>query len=107
MCFFCSWQAWRLHIEDRSLELVAKCLDESNSMSQVLRSIHVALLCVQCDPKDRPPMASAILMLESEALLHSPKEPGFYIGTQQDNVCSSSYETSSNNELSFSILNGR
>ncbi|KAF5780972.1 putative protein kinase RLK-Pelle-DLSV family [Helianthus annuus] len=42
--------AWVLHNEDRSLELVAKCLGESSNVSQVLRSIHVALLCVQRHP---------------------------------------------------------
>uniref|UniRef100_A0A251T934 non-specific serine/threonine protein kinase n=1 Tax=Helianthus annuus TaxID=4232 RepID=A0A251T934_HELAN len=42
--------AWRLHNEDQSLQLVAKCLGESINVSQVQRSIHVGLLCVQCHP---------------------------------------------------------
>ncbi|KAI7746525.1 hypothetical protein M8C21_016367, partial [Ambrosia artemisiifolia] len=100
--------AWRLHIEDQSLQLVAKCLVEAINVPQVLRSIHVGLLCVQRYPEDRPTMTSAIRMLESEGPLPSPKEPGFYFGkTKQDTPFSSSYETSSNNELSISMLNGR
>ncbi|KAI3675484.1 hypothetical protein L1987_85074 [Smallanthus sonchifolius] len=101
--------AWGLHNEGRSLQLVAKCLGESINVSQVQRSIHVGLLCVQRHPEDRPTMASVILMLGNDGPLPSPKEPGFYVGkTKQDTAhSSSSYGTSSNNELSISMLNGR
>ncbi|KAI3675486.1 hypothetical protein L1987_85076 [Smallanthus sonchifolius] len=101
--------AWELHNEGRSLQLVAKCLGESFNVSQALRSIHVGLLCVQRSPEDRPTMTSAILMLESESPLPSPKEPGFYVEkTKQDTPqSSSSYGTSSNNELTITMLNGR
>ncbi|KAM0063304.1 putative protein kinase RLK-Pelle-DLSV family [Helianthus debilis subsp. tardiflorus] len=101
--------AWVLHNENRSLELVAKCVGESINVSQVLRSIHVSLLCVQRCPEDRPTMTSVIVMLGSEGPLPSPKEPGFYVGkTMKENIQSSrSRETSSNNELSITVLNGR
>ncbi|KAK1421525.1 hypothetical protein QVD17_23937 [Tagetes erecta] len=102
--------AWGLHNEDRSLELVAKCLGESINVSQVLRLIHVGLLCVQRHPEDRPTITSMILMLGSEGPLPSPKEPGFYVGkTKQDTTSSStSHGSSSINELSISMLiNGR
>ncbi|KAI7737793.1 hypothetical protein M8C21_011968, partial [Ambrosia artemisiifolia] len=83
--------AWVLYNENRSLELVAKCLGESINVSQVLRSIHVALLCVQRHPEDRPTMTSVIVMLASQGPLPSPKEPGFCVGkTTQDNTQSSS-----------------
>ncbi|KAJ0684556.1 putative protein kinase RLK-Pelle-DLSV family [Helianthus annuus] len=101
--------AWVLHNEDRSLQLVAKGLGESINVSQVLRSIHVGLLCVQRHPEDRPTMTSVILMLGNEGPLPSPKEPGFYVGkTKQDTTQSStSFELSSNNDLSITMLNGR
>ncbi|KAJ0684532.1 putative protein kinase RLK-Pelle-DLSV family [Helianthus annuus] len=101
--------AWVLHNENRSLELVAKCVGESINVSQVLRSIHVSLLCVQRCPEDRPTMTSVIVMLGSEGPLPSPKEPGFYVGktTQEKTQSSRSRETSSNNELSITVLNGR
>ncbi|KAJ0684559.1 putative protein kinase RLK-Pelle-DLSV family [Helianthus annuus] len=100
---------WVLHNEGESLQLVAKCLGESVNVSQVLRSIHVGLLCVQRHPEDRPTMTSVIMMLGSEGPLPSPKEPGFYVGkTKQDtNQSSCSYGTGSNNELSITMLNGR
>ncbi|KAI3809957.1 hypothetical protein L1987_19562 [Smallanthus sonchifolius] len=102
-------RAWELHNEGRSLQLVAKCLGESINVYRILRSIHVGLLCVQRHPEDRPNMTSAILMLESDTPLPSPKEPGFYVGKimQDTPQSSSSYGISSNNELSISILKGR
>ncbi|XP_076892546.1 G-type lectin S-receptor-like serine/threonine-protein kinase At4g27290 [Bidens hawaiensis] len=101
--------AWGLQSEGKSLQLVAKCLGESINVSQVLRSIHVGLLCVQRQPEDRPTMTSVILMLGGESPLASPNEPGFYVGKakQDDAQSSSSYGTSSNNELSITMLNGR
>nr|XP_043620432.1 G-type lectin S-receptor-like serine/threonine-protein kinase At4g27290 [Erigeron canadensis] len=103
--------AWELHKEGRSLELVAKCVRESINVSQVVRSIHVGLLCVQCRPEDRPTMTSVILMLGSESPLPPPQKPGFFIGKSPDNNTthtSSSYATSStNNAHSFTMLNGR
>ncbi|KAI7737792.1 hypothetical protein M8C21_011967 [Ambrosia artemisiifolia] len=103
------YKAWVLHNENRSLELVAKCLGESINVPQVLRSIHVALLCVQRRPEDRPTMTSVIVMLGSQGPLPSPKEPGFYVGkTTPDNTqSSSSCEICSNNELSNTVLIGR
>ncbi|KAJ0874425.1 putative protein kinase RLK-Pelle-DLSV family [Helianthus annuus] len=102
----CDILAWGLYNEGRSLELVAKSLGESINVSQVLRSIHVGLLCVQHHPKDRPTMTSVILMLGSDRSLPSPKEPGFYVGEcTQDSA--HSYGISSNNELSISMLDGR
>ncbi|XP_076937125.1 G-type lectin S-receptor-like serine/threonine-protein kinase At4g27290 [Bidens hawaiensis] len=98
--------AWGLHNEGRSLELVAKCLGESIIVSQVLRTIHVGLLCVQRRPEDRPNMTSVILMLGSEGKLPSPKEPGFYVGEGLQDT-SLSYGKSSNNELTISMLDGR
>ncbi|KAK1440210.1 hypothetical protein QVD17_06035 [Tagetes erecta] len=70
---------WRLYNEGGSLHLVAKCLGKSINVLQVLRTVHVGLLCVQRDPEDRPSMTSVILMLGSEGPLPSPKEPGFYV----------------------------
>ncbi|KAI7737803.1 hypothetical protein M8C21_011978, partial [Ambrosia artemisiifolia] len=101
--------AWSLYNEGKSLQLVAKCPSESINISQVLRLIHVGLLCVQRHPEDRPTMTSVIVMMGSEGPLPSPKEPGFYVGktTQDTTQSSSSCGTCSNNELSITVLNGR
>ncbi|KAJ0874209.1 putative protein kinase RLK-Pelle-DLSV family [Helianthus annuus] len=101
--------AWEFYNEGRSMQLVAKCLGESINVFQVLRLIHVGLLCVQRYPEDRPTMTSVILMLGSESPLPSPKEPGFYVENSMLDITqsSSSYAASSKNELSITMLNGR
>ncbi|XP_059284956.1 G-type lectin S-receptor-like serine/threonine-protein kinase At4g27290 [Lycium ferocissimum] len=71
--------AWKLYKEGRSIELLDKCLGDSCSTSEVVRSICVGLLCVQQCPEDRPSMSSAILMLNNEGVLPLAKQPGFYI----------------------------
>ncbi|GLT64179.1 hypothetical protein SLA2020_366870 [Shorea laevis] len=70
--------AWRLWKEGRPLELVDACLGESHSLSEVLRCIHVSLLCVQQRAEDRPSMSSVVLMLSSESALPQPKETGAF-----------------------------
>ncbi|MFS7981432.1 putative protein kinase RLK-Pelle-DLSV family [Helianthus anomalus] len=70
--------AWILYKEGKSLELVDESLIESIFTSEVLRSIHVALLCVQKSPEDRPDMSTVVMMLSSECCLPEPKQPGFF-----------------------------
>ncbi|KAE8715160.1 hypothetical protein F3Y22_tig00110186pilonHSYRG00076 [Hibiscus syriacus] len=49
--------------------------------TQVLRCIHIGLLCVQEDPADRPTMSSVILKLGSETIsLPRPAVPAFSVG---------------------------
>ncbi|KAJ0678255.1 putative protein kinase RLK-Pelle-DLSV family [Helianthus annuus] len=70
--------AWRLYKEGRSIELTSGSLQASRMVSEVLRSIHVALLCVQHHAEDRPTMLSVVLMLVSEGPFPEPKQPAFF-----------------------------
>ncbi|KAK9059754.1 hypothetical protein SSX86_020458 [Deinandra increscens subsp. villosa] len=70
--------AWRLYNEGRSIELMSGSLKATCVVSEVLRSIHVALLCVQHHAKDRPSMLSVVLMLVSEGELSQPQPPAFF-----------------------------
>ncbi|KAJ0725598.1 putative non-specific serine/threonine protein kinase [Helianthus annuus] len=70
--------AWRLYKEGRSTGLLSASLQASCVVSEVLRSIHVALLCVQHHPEDRPTMWSVVLMLVSEGPLPEHKAPAFF-----------------------------
>uniref|UniRef100_A0A5B6Z6H6 Receptor-like serine/threonine-protein kinase n=1 Tax=Davidia involucrata TaxID=16924 RepID=A0A5B6Z6H6_DAVIN len=69
---------WRIYKEGRSLELIDASIDKSRNLSELLRSIHVALLCVQQSPEDRPDMLTVVLMLSGEGSLPQPKQPGFF-----------------------------
>ncbi|KAJ0900954.1 putative protein kinase RLK-Pelle-DLSV family [Helianthus annuus] len=70
--------AWRLYKQGRSIELMCASLHASCVIPEVLRSIHVGLLCVQNDAKDRPTMLLVVLMLVCESVLPQPKHPAFY-----------------------------
>ncbi|KAK2990171.1 hypothetical protein RJ640_014623 [Escallonia rubra] len=72
--------AWLLWNEDKAIELMDSCLEDSYVESQVLACIQVGLLCVQKLPKDRPEMSSVVFMLGIEGVtLPEPQQPGFFI----------------------------
>lgn len=51
---------------------------QSYQRNEVIRCIHIALLCVQKDHANRPGMSTVILMLTSSTItLPVPGEPGF------------------------------
>ncbi|KAK7244426.1 hypothetical protein RIF29_39247 [Crotalaria pallida] len=98
--------AWRLWGEERPLELI----DESaagniTTPSEVVRCIHVGLLCVQERPDDRPDMSAVVLMLNGEKPLPRPKEPAFY--PHQFGCSSGNCEPQSTNEMSMTLLDAR
>ncbi|XP_016460247.1 G-type lectin S-receptor-like serine/threonine-protein kinase At4g27290 [Nicotiana tabacum] len=101
--------AWMLHKEGRQLELVDSNMVDSCYVSEVLRSIHVGLLCVQQNPEDRPNMSTVIMMLSNESILPPPKHPGFFTERNvKDTEFSWSTQTpSSINEVTITLLNAR
>ncbi|KAG6756521.1 hypothetical protein POTOM_039951 [Populus tomentosa] len=101
--------AWKLFKENRSVELAAESFVRTCNLSEVLRSIHVGLLCVQEDPEDRPNMSNVVLMLGNEDELPHPRQPGFFIERDLIEVAysSSSSKPCSANECSISELEPR
>ncbi|KAG5255073.1 G-type lectin S-receptor serine/threonine-protein kinase [Salix suchowensis] len=101
--------AWKLWVEERALELVENMSDRPYSAPDVLRCIHVSLLCVQQKPEDRPNMSSVVLMLGSENSLPDPKQPGFFTERNMPAMNSSTgnHESSSTNDLTLSVPEGR
>ena len=78
-------QAWKLWRDGTPLELMDPIMRDSYARNEVIRCIHMGLLCVQEDPDDRPSMASVVLMLSSYSVtLPLPQQPAFFIrsGTQ-------------------------
>ncbi|CAJ2638948.1 unnamed protein product [Trifolium pratense] len=99
--------AWRLWIEEKPEELIADILYDEAIYSEIIRCIHVGLLCVQQQPEDRPNMSSVVFMLKGEKLLPNPSEPGFYAGRNNTNSTGSSSNGCSINEASMSLLEAR
>ncbi|GAU20890.1 hypothetical protein TSUD_120820 [Trifolium subterraneum] len=93
--------AWRLWMEERPEELIADILCDEAICPEIIRFIHVGLLCVQQLPENRPNMSSVVLMLKGEKLLPEPSEPGFYTGRNNN---SSEFSI---NEATISLLEAR
>ncbi|KAL1169916.1 hypothetical protein V6Z11_A05G178600 [Gossypium hirsutum] len=60
--------AWLLWNEGKGQELIDPNIASNCPIQEVLRWIHIALLCIQDDPALRPTMSSAILMLGSKSV---------------------------------------
>ncbi|EOY20490.1 S-locus lectin protein kinase family protein [Theobroma cacao] len=100
--------AWALWKKEKPKELIDSFLQESCSLSEVVRCIHIALLCVQQRPDDRPSMSSVVLMLGSEIALVEPKEPSILMDNKSlETDSSSSNSKLSNNDVTISTLDGR
>ncbi|GLU23234.1 hypothetical protein SLE2022_392570 [Rubroshorea leprosula] len=73
--------AWKLWSKGQGMEMIEPLLLQSCVASEVLKCIHIGLLCVQEDPADRPTMSSVIVMLVGETItLPKPTEPAFSVG---------------------------
>lgn len=95
--------------EEKAVQLIDPLLKESCNLSEVARGIHIGLLCLQQHPEDRPNMSSVVLMLGSDTTLSKPKQPGFLMERKspETDSTSSKLESSSTNDISMSILEGR
>ncbi|CAK9230868.1 unnamed protein product [Sphagnum troendelagicum] len=61
--FLLNW-AWRLHEEDKLLDLMDQKLNDSYIHEEILHTIKVGLLCVQVTPSRRPSMDKVVAMLK-------------------------------------------
>ncbi|CAI0439136.1 unnamed protein product [Linum tenue] len=94
--------AWRLYKEGKPEEVMDETVKDSSwVLSEVVRCIHVALLCVQQGPEDRPNMSNVVLMLSSDILLPEPTEPGFFTERKVFE------QESSTNEITITLLTAR
>ncbi|XP_057790518.1 G-type lectin S-receptor-like serine/threonine-protein kinase At4g27290 isoform X1 [Salvia miltiorrhiza] len=101
--------AWMLYKEEKSLELVDSCVEYSSYLSQVARSIHVGLLCVQEEREERPNMSSVVLMLNNDGVLPEAKHPGFFTARDiiRTETSDNSNTASSTNTMTVSLLEAR
>ncbi|KAM5573500.1 G-type lectin S-receptor-like serine/threonine-protein kinase [Rosa sericea] len=100
--------AWNLWNENKGLELVDEILGDSYSSSEVLKCVHIGLLCVQDNAVDRPTTTDIALMLSSEKDGPQPKLPVFSIQNSTYHPQPHSENTnSSKNEASITMIEGR
>ena len=102
-------QAWRLWNEERPLKLINEPEQDSFTLSEIIRCIHVGPLCVQQRPEDRPNMSSVIVMLSSGICLPQPKQPGFFTerNLPEGESSSGNQKSCCTNEITVSLLEPR
>ncbi|TXG47116.1 hypothetical protein EZV62_026410 [Acer yangbiense] len=72
---------WKLWCEEQAPELMDPVLVQSCIQVELLKYIHIGLLCVQEDQTDRPSMSSVVAMLVSDNIrLPQPTQPAFSVG---------------------------
>ncbi|XP_078166072.1 cysteine-rich receptor-like protein kinase 10 isoform X2 [Carex rostrata] len=88
-----AWDRWK---GGKFSELICPTLTEV-SQRQIERCIHVALLCVQEKPVDRPIMSDVIIFLTTESIiLPEPKQPAYFnVRVTEEAVESSDFDGSS------------
>ncbi|KAG6658114.1 putative receptor-like protein kinase At4g00960 isoform X1 [Carya illinoinensis] len=86
-----AWRNWR---ENAALNIVDPTM-KPGSTSEVMRCIHIGLLCVQENVADRPTMASVVVMLNSySTTLPVPSQPAFFMHTNMESEISSGWQHS-------------
>ncbi|KAK9215334.1 hypothetical protein WN944_007339 [Citrus x changshan-huyou] len=101
---------WKLWCEGEALELMDPVLKQSCVAAELLKFIHIGLLCVQADSADRPTMSSVVVMLASDTVtLPQPTEPAFSVGRNvaRPGQFSSGAEVCSVNEVTLSNVTPR
>ncbi|KAL0877144.1 hypothetical protein Bca101_026849 [Brassica carinata] len=76
------WKSWR---EGKVLNTVDLSLVETRGLSdEIMKCIHIGLLCVQEKAESRPTMASVVVMFNATSFtLPRPLQPAFYLGDRE------------------------
>ena len=81
------WEHWEA---GTATELVDRGMSGSFPAGDVIRCVHVGLLCVQGDPAARPVMSAVVMMLGSDTVtLQAPSKPGFFARSNSANAAPS------------------
>ncbi|CAK8561160.1 unnamed protein product [Lathyrus sativus] len=77
---------WKLWCEGKSLALIDPFHKNTYVESEVMKCIHIGLLCVQEDAADRPTMSTVVRMLGTDTVaLPKPAQPAFSVGRMLKN----------------------
>ena len=99
------FQTWKLWCEGNAQGLVDPVLKQSFILEELLKRIHIGLLCVQEDPADRPTMSLVVVMLATDTItLPQPTQPAFSVGRVKS---SSDLKVCSANEVTLSTVSPR
>ncbi|KAL6542894.1 hypothetical protein OROHE_010414 [Orobanche hederae] len=104
----CAWKLWN---EDNGMTFADQTIASPEYVGEIVRCIHIALLCVQEFPKDRPTVQTVLSMLSHEIVdLPLPEQPLFAEKWDRSHA-GSTYPTSQSgfsvNDLTITVLDGR
>ncbi|KAF8682039.1 hypothetical protein HU200_045499 [Digitaria exilis] len=108
--------AWRLWKDGESLEFMDQSIADTSNAAEVLKCIQIGLLCVQEQPKRRPPMSAVTTMLASEyPTLPEPCEPAFSTGRsrgdddddENEDTAAKAYRSDSASSWTVTVVEGR
>ncbi|KAL1201621.1 Cysteine-rich receptor-like protein kinase 10 [Cardamine amara subsp. amara] len=94
--------AWTLWSNGTPLEVVDPAIVDNCQRSEVIRCVHIGLLCVQEDAAERPAMSNIVLMLTSNTVtLPVPRQPGLFF---QSRVGKDPLDTDQSSTTSKSLI---
>ncbi|XP_041002127.1 G-type lectin S-receptor-like serine/threonine-protein kinase CES101 isoform X2 [Juglans microcarpa x Juglans regia] len=97
--------AWEMWTQGKCLEIADPALGNSHDPNEVLRCIHVGLLCVQDSPNDRPSMSDVASMIANGTVsIPAPKQPAFFMDYS---LPESRLENLASNDVSISEVEAR
>ncbi|EFH43978.1 predicted protein [Arabidopsis lyrata subsp. lyrata] len=98
--------AWRLWRNGSPLELVDPTISENCETEEVISCIHIALLCVQHSPTDRPSLSTINMMLTNNSyVLPDPQQPGFFFPNKSNKERDGLESSQSTNRSSSQTIN--
>ncbi|KAF2564620.1 hypothetical protein F2Q70_00018705 [Brassica cretica] len=98
-----AWQSW---CDTKGVSIVDEALGDSYSSKEAMRCIHIALLCVQDHPKDRPTISQIGYVFNNDHHLQYPKQPTFTNALNNDHRLMSHCALSIN-EATQTTMEGR
>jgi len=105
--FFGFFKAWKIWNEEEIVSLIDPEMCKPDYVDQILRCIHIGLLCVQEIAKERPTMATVVSMLNSDiGKLPRPSQPAF-IQTQTEHRKNSAQQNHDSKNSVSTSLQGR
>ncbi|KAI4296582.1 hypothetical protein L6164_036532 [Bauhinia variegata] len=103
--------AWRLWNQDKIFSLIDPEISDQGFEHQILRCIHIGLLCVQEVARERPSMTTVVSMLNSEIINLPPPSHVAFINRQSSSSleCSTSesHGKYSANNVTLTDIQGR
>ncbi|XP_039169879.1 cysteine-rich receptor-like protein kinase 10 [Eucalyptus grandis] len=96
-----AWNQWR---DGTPLKVLDLAIMDSYSKDEVLRCLHICLLCIQEDPAIRPTMATVVLMLSNNYFNPpSPRHPAFFVRSRSRGLSIPMKELQSNQSTSSTM----